>query len=49
MKGAGNPNVTGLLVRDRDHGTIESDLANESDPARKAILDFIKAQIKTTK
>ena len=44
MKGAGNKRVTGLLVRDRDHGTIASRLTGADDPGRLAMLEFIQAQ-----
>jgi acetyl esterase/lipase len=44
MQGAGNKRVTGMLVRDRDHGTIASRLTSADDPARLAILQFIQAQ-----
>jgi len=44
MKGAGNEHVSGLLIHDRTHNTIASQIAEEADPARLAILEFIKAQ-----
>lgn len=43
MKGAGNPHVNGQLIRDRTHGSIASHIADENDPARLAILEFIKS------
>ncbi len=43
LKGAGNQRVMGKLIRDRTHGTIASNIANDGDPARQAILDFIAA------
>ena len=43
MKGAGNTKVTGTLIADRTHGTIGSNIANEGDPARLALLDFMTA------
>ncbi len=46
MKGAGNPHVTGLLVRDRNHGSIGGRLAEAGDPARLAILEFMEAPTK---
>jgi acetyl esterase/lipase len=44
MNGAGNKGVTGQLIRDRDHGSIASRIADENDPARQAILEFIRAR-----
>lgn len=41
MKAAGNKRVQGLLLKDRTHGTIASDMANAEDPAKTAILNFI--------
>ena len=41
MKDAGNKGIQGLLVRDRTHGTIASELANPNDPGRKVIVEFI--------
>lgn len=41
MKDAGNKGIQGLLVKDRTHGTIASELVNTSDPGRKAIVEFI--------
>ncbi|MFZ9745766.1 MAG: alpha/beta hydrolase [Opitutaceae bacterium] len=41
MKGAGNPRITGRLIRDRTHGTIASKMAEDGDPAREAVLAFI--------
>jgi acetyl esterase/lipase len=41
MRGAGNLQVTGLMIADRTHGTIASKIAEEGDPARKAILSFM--------
>lgn len=41
MKGAGNKSIEGLLIKDRNHGTIAGGLKKEHDPARDAILDFI--------
>ncbi len=46
MKGAGNQRVTGLLVRDRNHGSIGGRLAEAGDPARVAMLEFIEAPAK---
>jgi acetyl esterase/lipase len=43
MKGAGNKVITGQLIADRTHGSIASKIANEGDPARAAILEFMHA------
>jgi acetyl esterase/lipase len=42
LKGAGNARVTGQLIADRTHGSIASKIADEDDPARLAILEFMK-------
>ena len=42
LKGADNPRVTGQMIADRTHGSIASKIADEGDPARLAILQFIK-------
>lgn len=42
LKGTGNKGISGLLVRDRDHGSIASKIADEGDPAQTAILRFIR-------
>jgi acetyl esterase/lipase len=44
MKGAGNSRVNGLLVQGRDHGSIAAKIADDGDPARVAILNFIRTQ-----
>lgn len=41
LSGAGNKRVTGKLIADRTHGTIASKIAEENDPARQAILEFM--------
>ena len=41
MKGAGNTKVIGTLIHDRNHGTIASKIAEDGDPAKKAILEFV--------
>lgn len=41
MKAAGNKRVQGLLIKDRDHGSIARNIANAEDPARLAIIKFI--------
>lgn len=41
MKGAGNTRVTGLQIADRTHGSIGGKIAEEGDPAREAIMQFI--------
>lgn len=43
MQAAGNKNVTGQLIDDRTHGSIAGKIVNEGDPARTAILEFIRA------
>ncbi len=43
MKGAGNKHITGKLITDRTHGSIAGKIWEEGDPAREAILEFIKA------
>ena len=42
MHWAGNDRVTGKLITDRNHGTIASRIAEEGDPARMAMLGFIR-------
>jgi acetyl esterase/lipase len=42
MKAAGNQRVTGMLIANRTHGTILGHVADKDDPARNAILNFIK-------
>ena len=42
LQGAGNKRVTGKMVADRTHGSIANKIAGNKDPARHAILDFIK-------
>jgi acetyl esterase/lipase len=42
MKGAGNSNVIGRLLRDRDHGSIAQRLEREQDPGRQALIEFIR-------
>ncbi|MGV3754864.1 MAG: alpha/beta hydrolase, partial [Verrucomicrobiota bacterium] len=42
MKAAGNKRVQGLLIKDRDHGSIARNIANPEDPARLAIIKFIR-------
>ena len=49
MKDAGNKRVTGKLIRDRTHGTIASRIAQDGDPARQAILEFIETESKAKK
>ncbi len=41
MIAAGNKGITGLLVPERDHGTIASEIAKQGDPAREALLRFM--------
>jgi acetyl esterase/lipase len=42
MQGAGNKSITGQLIADRTHGSIASKMVNDGDPARTAILEFIR-------
>jgi acetyl esterase/lipase len=42
MKAAGNKGVRGVLVKERDHGSIARNLSNPDDPGRLAVLQFIK-------
>lgn len=44
LQGAGNKGVAGKLIADRTHGSIAGKIAGEKDPARRAILDFIRAR-----
>lgn len=41
MKGAGNKRVTLQVIADRNHGSVGNNIANEGDPARKAIVEFM--------
>lgn len=43
MKSAGNVRTTGLMIRDRTHGSIAHKIAEGSDPAKEAILQFVQA------
>ena len=40
----GNSNVTLMVVSNRNHGSIFGKIPDTGDPARKAILDFIRAR-----
>ncbi len=42
MKAAGNQGVVGQLIADRTHGSIASKIVEDTDPARAAILEFIR-------
>ena len=42
MHWAGNTGVAGKLITDRDHGSIATHIADEGDPAREAMLEFIR-------
>lgn len=42
MKGAGNKRVTLQVIADRNHGSVGNNIANEGDPARVAILEFMR-------
>lgn len=43
MRGAGNKRMAAQMIKDRTHGSIASEIENEGDPARAAILEFIRA------
>ena len=43
MKGAGNSHVSGKLISDRTHGSIGNNIANDGDPARVALMEFMTA------
>jgi acetyl esterase/lipase len=43
LKGAGNTRVEGKLITNRTHNSIADKIAEEGDPARQAILEFIKS------
>lgn len=43
MRGVGNKRVTSLMIKDRTHGSIASEIEKDGDPARVAILEFIQA------
>ncbi|MEZ5385365.1 MAG: alpha/beta hydrolase [Prosthecobacter sp.] len=43
MKAAGNKGMRSLLVKDRTHGSIASKIADDDDPARVAILEFMSS------
>ena len=43
MQGVGNKRVSGLMIRDRTHGSIAGKLIDADDPARGAMLEFIRA------
>lgn len=42
MQGAGSKSIAGQLIADRTHGSIASKMVNDGDPARTAILEFIR-------
>lgn len=42
LKAAGNQRVTGKAISDRTHGSIAGKIVDEDDPARLAILEFMK-------
>lgn len=42
LKATGNKRVQGLLIRDRDHGSVAHRIAEDGDPAREAILGFVR-------
>jgi acetyl esterase/lipase len=45
MKGAGNEHVAGRLIPNRDHVSIADKIANEGDPTKVAIIDFIQSPL----
>lgn len=42
LQGAGNMGVVGKMIASRTHGTVAGKIANDNDPARLAMLEFIK-------
>lgn len=44
LKGAKNNRVTAKVIPDRDHGSVGNKIADKGDPARLAILEFMKAR-----
>ncbi|MBK1832699.1 alpha/beta hydrolase [Roseibacillus ishigakijimensis] len=49
LKGAGQTEITGLQIANRDHGSIAFEIANAGDPARAAINTFLTKTQSTTK
>jgi acetyl esterase/lipase len=47
MRGVGNERATGIMIEDRTHGSIASKIVNKDDPARTAILEFMKVHSST--
>lgn len=43
IKDAGNEKISSLELKDRNHGTIASEIVEPSDPARNAIIRFIES------
>lgn len=44
LRAAGNKTVKEQLIKDRTHGSIASRMAEPEDPAKKALLDFMKVE-----
>ncbi|GEP43487.1 alpha/beta hydrolase [Brevifollis gellanilyticus] len=42
LKGAKNKSVTSKVISDRDHSSVGNKIADKGDPARVAILEFMK-------
>lgn len=42
LRGANQPHITGVQIADRDHGSVGHRIADEDDPARARILNFIQ-------
>ncbi len=43
MAGAGNPHVEARCIDHRDHGSAGNNIAMDRDPARQALLEFVRA------
>jgi acetyl esterase/lipase len=43
LRAVGNERITSLIIDNRTHGSIASSIAAHDDPARTAILEFIKS------
>ncbi|ADB15999.1 Alpha/beta hydrolase fold-3 domain protein [Pirellula staleyi DSM 6068] len=46
IEAAGNTQVVGLVVNDRDHGSVAARMSESDDPGRKALLEFIEQSAK---
>ena len=47
LQGIKHPDVEGLMVLDRDHGTVASKLVEDGDPGRVALLKFVAEHPRT--